>query len=261
MKKIKKTLQKAPKNKREIMDSKSDNCVLADSKTPANRSSFFAKAKDSFEKAGLNLKKEIINYSLTLVLLAALGIALYLLLGNVLTLIAVIPFIVVLTIVFLDKPKKILKKKRESLKDEFVRLLSFFRLFLNNGKSVYGALEETRTYAKGDMMVLFDKLISGIDADKTITPYLEFASAFDSMEIRQVMISAYELSLDGGKERFLHFDSIFSRISEEKRNESYDKLKGRLANLNFLPLVGSAFSMALVVVAIVVLMGGSAYGF
>ena len=261
MKKIKKTPQKAPESKKEIAKPKSNEAVLNEKKMPANRRSFLAKTKDMFEKAGLNPRKECVNYLLTFVLMLALCIATYLLLKNVLVLVAVIPFIMILTIAFFNKPKKILRKKREGMKEEFVRLLSFFRLFLNNGKSVYGAFEETRKYAKGDMMSLFDKLISEIDVDKTITPYLEFASAFDSMEIKQVMISAYELSLDGGKERFLHFDSIFGRISEEKRNESYDNLKNRLANLNFLPLIGSAFSMALVVVAIVVLMGGSTYGF
>lgn len=161
---------------------------------------------------------------------------------------------------FFQHPDSVIKKKRIALRMEFVRLFSFFRIFLDNGHSVYGALLETRVYAKGEMLSLFDRLIEEIDANKTIEPYLHFADAFDSIEIKQALIATYELSLDGGKDRFEHFSSVFTRVSDEKRDEDFDRFKNKLANLNFLPLVGSAFSMALVAIAVIILMGSNNYG-
>ncbi len=263
MKKSQKAQQKPTKKSKKLVLKKEKQTEAAAKKesVPVHKSSFVERYKQDAIKAGLNPKKETAYGVTTITIIMAMGFFAAFYLKQPLLIIAAFLFALGVLFFLFNKPTRIIKSKRQEQREEFVHLLSFFRLFINNGKPVYVALEETRTYAQGEMIVYFDQLLSGIDEDKTIEPYLTFSNHFDSMEIKQVLISIYELSLDGGKERFLHFDSIFERIAEEKRNEAFDRLKNRLANLNFLPLVGSVFSMGLVTIAVVTLMGSSNYGF
>ena len=264
MKKSKKLPQKALKTN--AKKAKEANVPIisigkAESKPKVTKTSFLKRENQLFVMVGLNPKKEWLIFSFSILIFLALGVTLSILMSNFYLLIPTFILALIYGYVFLDRPKSILKAKKENLRMEFVKLFSFLRVFLSNGHSVYSALSETRSYARGDSLDLFDKLIEGIDINKTIEPYLEFADAFDSIEIKQAMIATYELSLDGGKERFAHFDSVFQRISEEKRDEAFYLFKNKLANMNFFPLIGSAFSMGLVTIAVVTLMGNTNYGF
>lgn len=263
MKKSKKLPQKALKTNAKKMNETylSISATKKESKLKPIKTSFLKRANQLFVSVGLNPKKEWLMFFFSILIFLTLGVLLSILVTNFYLLIPTFVLALIYGYVFLDRPKSILKSRKESLRMEFVKLFSFLRVFLSNGHSVYSALSETRSYARGDSLDLFDKLIEGIDINKTIEPYLEFADAFDSIEIKQAMIATYELSLDGGKERFAHFDSVFQRISEEKRDEAFYLFKNKLANMNFLPLVGSAFSMGLVTIAVVTLMGNTNYGF
>ena len=263
MKKSQKTLQKpTKKTKKSVLKKENKPVYTAKPKSAdVHKPNFFERYKKDAKEANLDIKKEAIGVIAITIVTIAIGMLGTFYWKQPLFMASAILFVLAYVFMFLNRPKSILRKKVQEKREEFVHLLSFFRLFINNGKPVYVALEEARTYAQGEMVLYFDELLSGIDEDKTIEPYLAFSNHFDSMEIKQTMISIYELSLDGGKERFLHFDSIFERIAEEKRNEAYQRLKNRLANLNFLPLIGSVFSMGLVTIAVVILMGSSNYGF
>lgn len=263
MEKRKKTQQKPNKMKKqtaqersEIVSNESTSRPLA-AKTVKN--GWLHKHNALLLSSGLDPKTEWIQFGIVSLVFLVLCV-LVIWTKNYCLLIPSIAFYCCYLYLFFQHPSSVIKKKRIALRMEFVRLFSFFRIFLDNGHSVYGALLETRAYAKDEMLSLFDRLIEEIDTNKTIEPYLHFADAFDSIEIKQALIATYELSLDGGKDRFEHFSSVFTRVSDEKRDEDFDRFKNRLANLNFLPLVGSAFSMALVVIAVIILMGSSSYG-
>lgn len=263
MKKSKKQQQKVPKNKIKTvpMENASKGKQAPKANLNARKPSFFERQNQLFKLTGLEPKKEWITLGITVALFLACGVFLSVYTWNFYLLIPAAILSLLYAYLFLERPKDILKAKKGKLRMDFVKLFSFLRVFLSNGHSVYSALSETRSYAEGDSLVLFDKLIEGIDVNKTIEPYLAFADAFDSIEIKQAMIATYELSLDGGKERFNHFDTVFERISEEKRDEAFYFFKNKLANMNFFPLIGSAFSMALVTIAVVTLMGNTNYGF
>lgn len=267
MEKNKKSLQKVSKiknkksSKKEKEEKKIENSNLEESNSSSNKKDFFLKRINALMlEASLNPKKEWLFLCLIIFLLLFGGIFLFFQTSSYLLLFSSILLSLVVIMFFLMRPKQIIEKRKILLREEFVRLFSFFRLFYSNGRSVYVSLEEVRTYSSGEIGKLFDVLLEEIDEDKSITPYLNFSSHFESLEIRQVMIAIYELSLDGGKDHFYHFESVFQRISTEKRNESFDRFKNKLANLNFLPLIGSAFSMGLVAIAVIALMENSIYG-
>ncbi|HBB05124.1 MAG TPA: hypothetical protein DCZ41_00785 [Firmicutes bacterium] len=263
MEKSKKQQQKAfkKKNKKNVPKTILRNEKAANDKSASLKASFLKRQNELLRSLGFDPKKEWMTFGITLAILIVCGLFLSFYVWNFYLLIPTIVLSALYAYLSLERPKDMLKCKKERLRMEFVKLFSFLRVFLSNGHSVYSALLETRSYAEGDAQILFDKLIEGIDANKTIEPYLEFADAFDSIEIKQAMIATYELSLDGGKERFYHFDSVFQRISEEKRDEAFFFFRNKLANMNFFPLIGSAFSMALVTIAVVALMGNTNYGF
>lgn len=264
MEKRKKTRQKSNKTKKKAIlktsETVSSTLVSSSTETKETVKAGWLHKRNAFLLAsGLDPKTEWMQFGVvSFVFLVLCFLVIWM--KNYYLLIPSIAFYCCYLCLFFQHPDSVIKKKRIALRMEFVRLFSFFRIFLDNGHSVYGALLETRAYAKGEMLSLFDRLIEEINANKTIEPYLHFADAFDSIEIKQALIATYELSLDGGKDRFEHFSSVFTRVSDEKRDEDFDRFKNKLANLNFLPLVGSAFSMALVAIAVIILMGSSSYG-
>lgn len=222
--------------------------------------SFYKRFRETYTEAGLDFPKEMLKtiaFSLFPVL-ASLFLSYFLSLYWLL-----IPGCVlgmVFAFLLLTRPSQERERKRRVLQEEFVDLFSFFRLFLSNGRSVYHALEECRAYASKEMCTHLEKLLRQIDCDKSVAPYLEFAKTLGSIPVRQAMIAIYELSLDGGKERLAHFETLFSRLSLEKREERYDHYLKRIGNLNLLPLLSGGFAMILVAFAVISIMGSVGYG-
>lgn len=224
------------------------------------RRGWFNEFKIVCDEAGLSWKKEIafdLAFSLGVL---ALGAAFSLLLKSlILTGISLLLSAAIFCFAY-RRPKRILRSWRKELVNEFPRLLSFFRLFVSNGRSVYVAFEECRPYASDRMRLHLETLLRRIDVDKSIAPYLSFAEEIGDIEVRQCMVAIYDLSLDGGALRLAHFETLFSRLSEEQRNASFDRFQKRLQNLNLLPLLSGGFAMALVALAVVAIMGDSFYG-
>jgi hypothetical protein len=156
---------------------------------------------------------------------------------------------------------RVKKIKTEALEKEFVHIFSYFKIFVGNGRPVYNAIEDCIRYASPDMSDLLTTLLGEIDKDKSVKPFLSFASHFKSLEIRQVMISIYKMGNEGGSSTYIEqFQSVFSAIANEKRKYELSKFENTLSNNNFLPLADSALTMGLIIVAIVVIMGNLTYG-
>lgn len=162
-----------------------------------------------------------------------------------------------------------LGKKRKSeadakalLESDFVEAFSYFSVYVQNGLPVYQALELTLGFASPRLAPLIQQLLLGIDADKSLRPYLEFADRFASTEIRQVMIAVERMVEEGGASLYVsQFRFVFASLAKAKRQEGRDVLSSRLSSLNLLPLLASGLTILLVTVAVLSMIGGYANGF
>lgn len=213
------------------------------------------KFKRLCEEAGLNYKKQLIELIAASLLLIGCGIAVYFLTKQVFAPIGFVLFMVTFDYLILTKPAQIIKKKVKNLEEEFVHVFVYFGLFIKNGRPVYNALEDCLRYCSDNLGDLIRKMLEEIDEDKSIAPYIKFAKNFENLEIKQVMISIYKMSIEGGGEEYLNqFDALFTALSNAKRNKSIEDEKSRYENYNFLPMLASALSMGIIVVAVVLLM-------
>ena len=215
----------------------------------------------TLKEVGLNPKKEIAIIILGNILLLVFAALIYRMTDALIAPLSMGLLLVITDYFLLGKVNRVKKAKTEALEKEFVHIFSYFKIFVGNGRPVYNAIEDCIRYASPDMSDLLTKLLEEIDKDKSVKPYLDFASRFKSLEIRQVMISIYKMGNEGGSSTYIEqFQSVFSAIASEKRKYELSKFESTLNNNNFLPLADSALTMGLIIVAIVVIMGSLTYG-
>jgi len=243
------------KQKAEVSDKKESK--------KAKKKRFLSALISKIEAAGLNPKKEIFFLLCFNFFFLVSVVAVYLYTKMSIASMAVILVAIIMDYFMFNKYQRLKKKKNTKLIDEFVHIFSYFEIFIHNSRPVYNALEDCARYASPSMREYFLSLLSAIDADKSVMPYLIFASHFDSVEIRQVMINIYKMSIEGSSFAYLRqFETIFDALASQKRKELVGRYQEKLNNLNFIPLVDSALSMGMITVAIVVIMGSLAsYGF
>jgi Flp pilus assembly protein TadB len=225
------------------------------------KSPWLLKLESTMLKMGLSPKKEFVRLAGVDLLFLALGLYLYLEEKQLMSGLGMLLLIVFADYFLLGKAKRLEKSKNEAMENEFVRLFSYCSIYLRDGLPVYHALEEVIRYASPEMQERLRALLQGIDTDKSVTPYIAFATGFASLEIRQVMISLYKIADDGGGEAYLRqFAILFDNLANDKRKNELGKTEGMLNNLCMLPLIDSAMSMILITVGVVVVIGGLVNG-
>lgn len=221
------------------------------------KNKYLLKLESEMSSAGLDPKKEIGAMVVTDCALLGLGIYLYFVEKQLLPALGTALLSAFANYFFLSKAKRLSKEKNGILENEFVRLFSYCSIYLRDGLPVYHSLEEVIRYAGDEMQGRLRTLLKEIDADKSVAPYIRFASGFSSLEIRQVMISLYKIADDGGGEAYLRqFSLLFESLANDKWREQLSKSEDTFNNLCMLPLIDSAMSMILITVGIVVVIGG-----
>ena len=214
-----------------------------------------SKFKETYAKAKLNFTSEMVKIGIINAISIGFMIMVYFLSKQIIALAGLGIFLITIDYLLLSKPNQIIKKRKNGLEEEFVHVFAYFGLFVKNGRPVYNALEDCLRYSSDELAEEIRGLLEGIDEDKTITPYMNFAKNFQNLEIKQVLISIYKMSIEGGGEEYLRqFDTIFNALSNSKRIKSIENEKSKYGNFNFLPMLASALSMGIIAVAVIVLM-------
>lgn len=174
-----------------------------------------------------------------------------------------IPFLVAVLMGFYFAIAKSKKKseEEEKLENEFIDFFSYFSIYVQDGFNVYKALEASLPYSKGELKARLEGLLGQINQDKSLTPYLCFASKFASLEIREVMLAIYQMVDQGASGVYLQqFLRLFSRLSDQKRDRAQNRYLEKLDTLDFLPLLGGGISMLTLMLALLEIMGGMLNG-
>ena len=209
------------------------------------------------KELGKNPAAQYLLFALGVVGLAGLEAALYFYRG--LSFLLLLPALLLVLYAYAFFARFGAEKRRiiRELGEEFVHLFAFFSVFVGDGFNVYTSLTKIAPFASERMRFGLEKLLSDIDEDKSVTPFLNFASIFEDLSIREVLISIYQMVDEGGSgpyvNRFLH---LFSRLSDDKYAKRREKKISFLQMLGFLPLAGSGIAMLMLTIGVVEIMGG-----
>lgn len=218
--------------------------------------------KKNMAALGLNPGTEFLLFFLGIALFVGAGVALMFLQKKLVFLLIPVAGAILYSYFFLGRYSRKLAKQGRKEEEEFVTLFTYFQVYLNDGYNIYNALTSLVPFASPVMRMRLEHLIEDIDADKSITPFVEFANAFADIQIRQVMLSVFQMVDQGTSEAYLQqFRHIFGKLSDQKHELYKQKRIEKVQNLSFLPLVGSGVSMIMLLAALTEIMGGVMNGF
>jgi hypothetical protein len=85
-------------------------------------------------------------------------------------------------------------------------------------------------------------LLSMIDSDKSVGPYITFAGKFKSHVIESLLLSIYQM-VDNGENisQFSEFDILFGNIRSKFQEDLIENKKRGLDTFNSFPLIGAGF--------------------
>lgn len=215
------------------------------------------KLKNKIIDLNLTYKKEITKIALIIIIANCLiaFFAIYFKNIKLIIFIFLVPFLI-LYIFNINYDKRILNYK-QSLENEFVTTLNYIQTYLSNGYNVYQSINEILEICNDNLNKLFISLLSDIDEDKSVTPFITFANNFGSSLIQQVMISLYLMVENGTDITYIsRFMPLFSQLKKDNEQKIIKDINSRYDSLNLLPVVGAAIITIIIIIGIVSIIGG-----
>ncbi|MDD3207625.1 MAG: hypothetical protein PHD98_02195 [Bacilli bacterium] len=168
-----------------------------------------------------------------------------------------LPLFIGLYFFFLSYRYGTLKMQKTYLSQkEFVKLFTYFEIYLRNGYNIYQSLEALIPFASTNIRGHLETLIAQIDEDKSVLPFLKFGKRFASYSIEQAMICVFQMVEQGNDNlRILQFQSIFSKIADQHYVDEVEKVKKGFDSLMVLPLLGAGLITMMITLGVVSVIG------
>ena len=151
-----------------------------------------------------------------------------------------------------DKKKTILKNRE----NELVSIISCFDVYIRNNKNVYQSFNQLIPYCSNWMKEKIEDLLKEIDEDKSIQPFVNFASNFQNLSMHSLMISIYQMVDQGeSSEQLTHFNVIFDEISRNRQQEMIAQKDKALSGMSTFPLIGAGMITVALTISILTILG------
>lgn len=214
------------------------------------------KFKKRLINLGLNIKKEIFLYVLVIVLTIVASGVLFFFFRNIWLIVAPIGLGIVFTYIYFSRYSSMEEKQKIDNINDFVCLFTYFKTYLKNDYNVYSALKEISAFANPFSLEKFNILISEIDNDKSVEPFIRFAKNYDLLIIEQLMISIYQMIDQGNDSSYMRqFEILFTKLSEEQYQKEVERKNKRLSMLTSFPLIGSGLLIVLISIGVMQIIG------
>ena len=214
------------------------------------------KLKELIDFIGLSYKKEmsiLIVINVTFIIAAAL---IYIFLRNVIYSVLVVVGMAVVDYFFLSRygdKKKMILKNREN---ELIALISYFEVYLKNNSNVYQSFVQLIPYSSDWMKDKIEELLKEIDNDKTVQPFINFASNFQMLSVHSLMLSIYQMVEQGeNSEQLTNFSLIFDELSSARNKEIIEKKEKSLSNMSTFPLIGAGLITITLTISVLSILG------
>lgn len=218
--------------------------------------------KMKIESLNLNYKKEITVLGIINALLLVLLIVVVILKPSIVFIAGIVFMDLVFNYYYLNRYNQMLRKREFKLNLEFIEVFSYLRIYLYNNETVYIALKTINDFASSLMKERIDTLLLEIDSDKSVSPFMNFASKFSNKTIEEVMISLYEITNSGNSDLYLNqfvknFEDFKNRIEQNEENKRIKYFE----TINMLSIVGSGLIIIVLALSVVSLLGEITSGF
>ena len=212
--------------------------------------------KRDIEFIGLTYKKELIKIILINVVTVSMVAVGFILLKMVVILIVGLLLILgsnyCLYFLYSSKKGQLIKDRA----DEFVHIISYFRIFIKNKNNVYQSFNKLLSYSSSWMKDKIEIMLTAIDSDKSIKPFTDFADKFDLPIARNVMISIYQMVEQGeSSEQLNQFTILFEQMSQTLNEERKERKFKSFDIISFLPIVGAALVTLALTISMLTIVG------
>ena len=212
--------------------------------------------KNKIEQLGYVYKNELLIFIIPSIIVFIGSIILTIFLKNILIVGISLLFVIIYAFSFYFRYSKKEQEIDRNYIDAFINYFSFFRIYIANGESVYLALNKTLEFASDNIKPFIEGLLSEIDKDKTIQPFIRFAANFKMKLIEDIMISVYEMVENGNNINYINqFTTIFEnfklRINRGNSETRFNKFDTFINS----SLIGSGLIMIILVYGIINLIG------
>lgn len=214
------------------------------------------KLKETIEFVGLSYKKEIFKIALTNVAFLLGAFAIYFFLKNLIfTLIAMVGLIIMdyfLLSRFNDKKRNLLKSRE----NELIAIISYFEVYIQNKNNVYQSFNLLLPYCSDWMKDKIENLLREIDEDKSVQPFINFASNFKQLSSHSLMLSIYQMVDQGeNSSQLKQFNVIFDELAKNRNREMMEEKEKSLANMSTFPLIGAGLITITLTISILSILG------
>lgn len=219
------------------------------------------KLKNKINILNLVYKKEITKLILSTILINVVIILCALYLKNLQLLFLTILTTIAIIYTFNKDYDKRIKEYNQNLENEFVTTLNYIQTYLTNGFNVYQSISEVLKICNKDLNKLLTNLLSNIDEDKTVTPFITFSKNFESPLIQQVMISLYLMVENGTDINYIsRFTPLFTQLKKDNEQKIVKNINSKYDSLNLLPVIGAGIITIIIIIGIVSIIGGMLNG-
>lgn len=212
--------------------------------------------KERVSELGLSYTKEIIVMVVILLICLVGGFAIYYFLNEIYIAIIVGFLGIIGDFLYVSRYSSIEKRIKKEHVDELISLLSYFEIFISNKNNVYTSFKMLIPYCSIFMEDAINSLLSQIDSDKTVGPYINFASKFSDHIVESLMLSIYQM-VDNGENvnQFSEFELLFNNIRNKYQEDLLDSKKKSLETLNSFPLIGAGIITITLSISIISIIG------
>ena len=216
--------------------------------------------KETIDFVGLSYKKEMLKIILINLILLFGAVLLYLLLDNLICAIMLFIGLCLLDFFLLTRyndKKRVILKNREN---ELVAIISYFEVYIQNNNNVYQSFAQLIPYCSDWMKERIETMLSEIDSDKTVQPFINFANNFQQLSSHSLMLSIYQM-IDQGEnsEQLLQFNVIFDELSKNRNKEMVNQQDRALSNMSTFPLIGAGLITVTLTISILTILGDLIY--
>lgn len=214
------------------------------------------KLRTKIEYCGLNYKSEMSKLVFINIILSLADIVIYFVLHELSYTVVFTLLLLLIDYLFLSSYTSKAKLLDEDRENEFVTVISYFQIFITNKNNVYQSFNKVIPYCGDWMKDNISNLLRQIDEDKTVQPFVNFASNFKMKIVTNIMLSIYTM-VDQGEtfEQINQFQIIFEQLYKSKQIENLEKKQRDLSILASLPLVGAGGITIILTIAIISIMG------
>ena len=212
--------------------------------------------KDRINALGLSYQKEMMFLILLIVIVIALAFITYIFVKQIYFPLFIVGGGVIAVYFYLSRYSSLERKQEKEHVDQLISLLSYFEIFISNGNNVYTSFKMLIPYADIFIQDAINAMLMQIDVDKTIGPYINFASKFNNRTIESLMLSIYQM-VDNGENtiELSEFNLLFNNIKEKHFDEMIDSHKKSLDLFNSFPLIGAGAITIVLSLCIVSIIG------